>query len=583
MIGKIINITDSKIYLQLNINIYNSVDNLINKFVVFGNKYVGEIISISNTTCIINPLGEFINNDFISGISTMPSFNLECRLATSEEINKIFNETNTTNVINIGTSLIYNNQNITLDINNLFANHFAIFGNTGSGKSYFVAKLLQGIFYDAKKLPINTNIFLFDAYGEYQNAFNKINLVNPNLNYRVFTSDIRATSQEIITIPFWLLTIDDICLLLEVEDIRQIAILEKTMKLVTYFTKSENEVLKGKNDIIAKCIIDVIYSVQNCIEVRNKIVSILTKFSTKDINLDTQLTKGGWTRNIRQCIEIDRDGKFSDIESVIEYLNTFSENNTVLQMPDGSYMYTINDFAYCLEFALISEGIFNSNRVFDYANILKVRLNSLINSDYAKYFNFNNYIDKNGYIKYLLYKNNKKFQIINFNINYVDDRFAKVLVKIFSNLFFNFQTSISNRASFPFHIILEEAHRYVQDDIDRKILGYNIFERIAKEGRKYGLLLGLISQRPTELSSTTISQCSNFVIFKIFHEDDINFIINSVPNIKTEIINKIKILPPGSCIIFGNCYKIPILTKISIPNPVPSSNSCNINNTWYIN
>ena len=62
----------------------------------------------------------------------------------------------------------------------------------------------------------------------------------------------------------------------------------------------------------------------------------------------------------------------------------------------------------------------------------------------------------------------------------------------------------------PFHLFLEEAHRYVQKDNDVFLLGYNIFDRIAKEGRKYGVILDIISQRPVEISDTVIAQCSNF-------------------------------------------------------------------------
>ena len=81
-------------------------------------------------------------------------------------------------------------------------------------------------------------------------------------------------------------------------------------------------------------------------------------------------------------------------------------------------MYSIKDFYQALEFALISEGVFSSNKIFDYANVLKVRLNSLINSDYVNYFNCERYMNKSDYLKYLLYSNNNiKYQVINFNIN----------------------------------------------------------------------------------------------------------------------------------------------------------------------
>ena len=297
-----------------------------------------------------------------------------------------------------------------------------------------------------------------------------------------------------------------------------------------------------------------------------------------------KLTKGGWTRTIRQCIYVDESGKFADMELVINYFEQFCSNNFELTMPDGSYMYTINDFYNSLEFALISEGIFSSNKVFDYANILKIRLNALINSNYVNYFNCDRYMNKIDYIKYLLYNNsNKKYQIINFNINYVDDRFAKTIVKIYSKILFDFTTLLQKRASMPIHIILEEAHRYVQNDIDTEILGYNIFDRIAKEGRKYGILLGIISQRPSEISSTTISQCSNFAVFKMFNKQDIDFIINTIPSISENKINKIKMLSPGSGMLFGTAFKMPVLTRVDMPNPTPYSDSCSIDNTWYIN
>ena len=188
------------------------------------------------------------------------------------------------------------------------------------------------------------------------------------------------------------------------------------------------------------------------------------------------------------------------------------------------------------------------------------------------------------YIKYLLYGNgDRKYQLINFNINYVDDRFAKVIVKVYSKMLFDFITGLSNRASMPFHIILEEAHRYIQNDKDNEILGYNIFDRIAKEGRKYGLLLGLISQRPSEISETTVSQCSNFAIFKMFHQADIKFVSSTIPGISNNMLEKIKMLSPGNCMLFGSAFKMPILTTVDKPNPTPYSDSCDISKTWYVN
>jgi len=225
----------------------------------------------------------------------------------------------------------------------------------------------------------------------------------------------------------------------------------------------------------------------------------------------------------------------------------------------------------------------NSERVYDDNNILKVRLHALANGDYKAYFDYDRYITKDEYIKELLTApNGKKAQIINFNINYIDDRLAKNITKIYSKLLFDYAKEMDRRASLPFHIILEEAHRYVQKDNDVNLLGYNIFERITKEGRKYGVLLGLISQRPSELSETSLSQCSNFLIFKMIHPVDVEYIRTMIPNITNEIVKRLRILQPGHCIAFGSGFKVPVMIKMEMPNPSPSSSSCDISNVWFI-
>ena len=148
-------------------------------------------------------------------------------------------------------------------------------------------------------------------------------------------------------------------------------------------------------------------------------------------------------------------------------------------------------------------------------------------------------------------------------------------------MLFDFTSKLDKRGSFPVHLILEEAHRYVQNDSDINILGYNIFDRIAKEGRKYGVILGLISQRPSELSETALSQCSNFLIFKMQHPHDVTFIRQMVPHITDEIVEKMKELQPGTCISFGASFKLPIIVKLEMPNPSPLSQNVDISRLWY--
>ena len=586
MLGKIVSVMEDHIQVQLETNMYD-LDNIIGKNVIFEEdtiKIVGEILDGNTTTLDIVLIGEIVDGKFTYGNATKPSFKTKCRIITLEELDIMYQNDPNTNSISMGNSVVYRNYRISLDVNSFFSNHFAILGNSGSGKSYSTSKILQSIFYEAKnKIPFRTNIFLFDAYGEYQPAFYDIGRNNPNLNYKVITTDLNNTEYQHLSLPFWLLGVDDIALLLNATDEKQLPIIEKALKLVGYFTKSEEEVLDQKNDILARSILDIIFSGKSPSEIRNKLTSVLTKFKTKNINLDVSLTKGGWSRTIRQCLFVEESGKFADIELVIEYLEGFTQREFQLTLPNGSFAYGLKEFALALDFALISEGVLTSEKVFDYANALKIHLNTLMNSDYAQYFNYVNFVNAEGYIKELLtMPNGRKAQIINFNINYVDDRMAKNLVKIYSKLLFDYLSKLKDRGSLAFHLLLEEAHRYIQNDIDVRIFGYNIFERIAKEGRKYGLLLGLISQRPSELSETTISQCSNFLVFKMFHPNDLAFITSILPNINSNLINTLKTFHSGTCIAYGSAFKMPVVVKVDEPSPGPLSQNVDISKVWYV-
>lgn len=587
MLGIITGIEEDTVLVKLNIEL-KEFQNLVNLHVVMEDEdkiIVGEIVNIKDGIAYINLLGEIIDNKFVFGVIRKPSFASSVKLISKEKIPMIISIDNykENQDLYIGTSPIYEGVKIGFNINNFFSNHFAIFGNSGSGKSWGTAQLIQSIFNKKNTVAYRASIFIFDAYGEYHNAFKDISTITPEVSFKAYTTNTKFSDSEIIKIPLWLLTVDDIALLLNAEKATQLPIIEKTLKLVNVFAREEEEVIKQKNDIIARAILDILASGKSASQIRDQIFSILSNYKTKDLNLESTIYQPGYVRTLKQCLIIDASGKIREIELITKFMQSFLDDTIELTMPDGSFQYGLNDLRLALDFALISEGSLNSERVYDEANVLKVRLRSLINSDYATYFDHKEYISIDDYIKnLLLVGNGRKAQIINFNINYVDDRFAKTLTKIYSRLLFDYAKNLDKRASLPFHIILEEAHRYVQNDNDINLLGYNIFDRITKEGRKYGVLLGLISQRPSDLSETSISQCSNFLIFKMLHPRDIAYIKEMVPNITSEIIKRLRVLQPGNCIAFGNAFQVPVLVKLDKPNPAPSSSSCDISTNWFI-
>ena len=581
MIGKVIEIGKSTVVVELTLTDEQKRE-IINYHVAFdmeGSTIIGEIASIEKTTAHISLLGEIKNAKFTPGISKKPYYMSVCRIIRNDELPIIVGNTNEKSVY-IGRLSQYNGYQVYAKVNDLFSNHFAILGNTGSGKSHGMARLLQNVFSDTT-YPKNANFFLFDAYGEYNDTF----IFNDKNVSKVYTTKVEEFSDartELLKIPLWLLDVDDIALLLNATKSTQLPIIEKALKLVGVFARNEEEIITYKNDIIAKALNELLYSGGTPSQIRDQIFAVLTSFNTKDLNLDAKVVVPGWTRPLRQCLIIDKDGKLQEMQLLGEFFNSFIKEDLKLELPDGTFPFTLEHLNQAFDFALISEGILKSDKVYDDNHVLKVRLESLMNGSYKEYFNIDKYITKEQFIDSLVKsKDGEKKQIINFNISYVDDRFAKVLVKIISKLLFEYSLALDNRASFPIHILLEEAHRYVQNDDDINILGYNIFERITKEGRKYGVILGMISQRPSEISETAISQCANFLVFRMQHPKDLNYIREMVPNITEEMVPKFKVLQPGNCVAFGVAFKLPMQLKLDMPSPTPLSQNIDISKCWY--
>lgn len=587
MLGTIIGIQENTVLVKLNIEL-DKIQNLINLHVVFeegDKKCVGEIVDIKDGIAYVILLGELNGEQFVFGVIMKPSFGSFVRLISRERIPMIIGlpEYQEARDLYIGTSPIYEGVKLGFHINDFFSNHFAIFGSTGSGKSCSVARIFQNLFEKQSSVAYKASIFIFDAYGEYHSAFSKLNEKIPEVNFKTYTTNLSFPETEILKIPLWLLSIDDIALLLGAEKHSQLPIIEKALKLVTIFGREESLVLKHKNDIIARAILDILSSGRPSAQIRDQVMSVLSYYNTVELNLETPIFQPGYTRPLKQCLLIDASGKIRDIELLMNFIESFLTEDLELELPDGTFRYTLKDLVAAFDFALISEGVLKSDKIYDDMNVLKVRLHTLVNSTDSVFFDYPEYITKDQYIRNLLTAHNgKKAQIINFNINYIDDRLAKTITKIYSKLLFDYAKGLEKRSALPFHIVLEEAHRYVQNDNDIFLLGYNIFERITKEGRKYGVMLGLISQRPSELSETSLSQCSNFLIFKMLHPKDVDYIREMVPNITNEVVKRLRILQPGTCIAFGSAFKVPVIVKLRMPDPAPESSSCDVSRMWFV-
>lgn len=582
MFEKILSITKNFAIVKLSNNIS---DDILNYNVILednSKKILGEIDEVVNNEVKISFLGEFIDNKFFSGIIRRPTFSSNIRIINQQELGELVGD-NDSRTMPLGVSPLYNNYPIKVNIDEMFSNHMAIFGNTGSGKTYGVARIIQNFFGMKDKIPFNSNIFIFNNTSEYDAAFRDIHKVNNNFNYKLYTTDKSDPSGNRIKIPLWIMDVDDYANLLDITDYFQINIIEKMLSLVSVFARNDEVSIRYKNHLIAKALISVLYSNQVAAKIRDQIFNILTDCYTNELNLDAQVPGVGYTREFRKCFDLDKNGEFVERILVTKYIQSFIDNNTKWNEDFVPIYFTLDQLEVSLNFVLISEGLLLNEKAYNEAIALKVKLHSINNSSNREFFDVPSYVTTEKFINSLLVTNsNSRAQIVNFVLEEIDDRFAKALVKVFCRILFKFSKRMNPRGAMPIHIMLEEAHRYVQKDRDIEILGYNIFERIAKEGRKFGVVMDLITQRPTELSETVLSQCSNFVIFKLNHPTDLEYIRKMVPNISSDVIEKQKSLQSGTCVVFGKMMKIPMIVKMLIPNPEPQSANASIYDKWIV-
>ena len=583
MFGKIVYIGESEAHVE-NLQKDIASSDLMNVNVIFeeeNQRILGEVFELGSEVIKIRFLGEYINGKYVNGVIRKPLLTSKIRMINKDELTELVGRLDASTIV-LGESAIYKGFNIHPSINSLFSNHLAIFGNSGSGKSCGVARIIQNVFSNKYSVQTNANLFIFDSFGEYKNAFGKINEINSNYSYKFITTNPQEEGDIPLSIPVNLLNLDDMALLLQATNHAQLPIIERTIKLAKIFSTYSEEANTYKNHLIAKALIAVLFSSETVSSKKNEIFTIIEVCNTKEFNFDSVIPGLGYSRTFSECFEIDSNGNFGESVLITNYILKFINDDIERIEAPVSASYSLRELEKALEFTLISEGFQHNQSLHDDSVILKVRLNAIINSKIGTFFS-DTFMPVKDYINSLINYNGKKAQIININLEDVDDVYAKVFVKIFSRLIFEFAKANTKRAQMPFHLFLEEAHRYIQKDNDTFLIGYNIFDRIAKEGRKYGVILDIISQRPVEISDTVIAQCNNFLIFKMTHPLDIKYIGEMLPNISADILDKQKILQPGNCVCFGGAFKIPMIAKLEMPNPMPFSSNCDVSTCWKSN
>lgn len=549
----------------------------------------------------INLLGEISNGIFNFGVTKMPPVFSEIKIISESDLKLMLdiNENDITDgsgktkltVLPIGSSVMFPEYQVKVKLNEFFGFHFAVFGNTGSGKSNTIANIIQRIFSKENYSARGAKFIVFDSNGEYESAFKSVNKTNSQINARFLSTSYDAENR--LTIPVWALSVDDWAILLHASEKTQVPIISRALDIIKVFDSSgEGDTAKKvRNHIVASVIKDVLSSSENPTTQSAKILMILNKFHTEEIKLETVIPAnreadvnnvGGRNAtpvqlSISTALSLSYAKMYAPV-SLMEYCNGFilpNINDLIENKPIVPY--SLKRFTEAVEFAVLYEGSISSTRIYEYTSTLVTRLKHLSESEQGSFFDKTEFTTIEGYIKSIIGES----QLLNIDISSLDDTATEVVTKVFCKMLFDYMRSLKPRNTMPINLILEEAHRFVRSDMDYGVLGYNIFERIAKEGRKFGLLMGISSQRPSELSKTVVSQCSNFIIHKIQNPDDIQYVSRMVPYINQGIVDRITYLRRGHALVFGTAINLPTLTAFDKANPTPNSGNSNIVEKWY--
>jgi len=584
-------------------------------------------------------LGTIVGNrndeKFVQGVYNFPTLDNPVWYVTEKDLYHIFNDNQNTETIEyesdyylpIGKSPVFSDYTVKICPDQLFVKHTAILGNTGSGKSCTLTSIIRNLFrynYKGQKLQ-NAHIVIFDTNGEYKSAF-----IPDESDYQ----GIDGTRQELdninayyyggnekVKVPYWFLNWADFRDLLKPSDGVQAPVLNRAIGL------AKNEQECNANTILP-------------INLRTEVENILS-YTSDDLKKRTWeggkwiWKKGNEIENIGYAVH-RYDNQLGDL--IIELSSQESFNNANKQQPirekikdrlASLHIIEIEKqitneqnidlpkwFDYqeiCTKFinAAIALEEKNQNKISEYVSTLRLRMNSFLNDKRIAIplmLKGSKEANKNilaQFIAFILgdfkrfysddktrsfiheYDNSipeieksKTNQISIIDMSLLPFEVLETVTALLGRIILEFVSHFlpEERGRFPIVLVLEEAQNYIAEK--KESVTKTVFERISREGRKYGISLIVCSQRPSELSKTVLSQCNSFIIHRLQNPEDQKYIRGLVSSANADILDQLPIIPPQYAIISGDCVRTPIQVKIDDVFPTPNSQNPRFIERW---
>lgn len=597
----------------------------------------------STTTSIVLPsssryisatmLGTIVKDgdkeQFIQGVYSFPSLDNPVWYVTEKDLKHIFDDKESDKIdykkdfyLPVGTSPAFQNYKVKICPDQFFVKHAAILGNTGSGKSCTLTSILRNLFrfkYNEAAQLQNAHIVIFDTNGEYKDAFLPENRVNEELK---LINAYYYCGDEEVKVPYWLMNWHDFKYLFNPGEGVQAPVLNRAIGLA-----------KNEQEANAKRLLPN--------QLKSDIEGLLSSNSEEIKKRTGTQSYGNWQwKSGNEIIGIGEAVKKynNDLGTIIcnlgnqDNFNDASKQQPLIDNIEKTYNQIIADdidmqitseqnidlpiwFSYqdlCKKFldaAINQEGVSN-NRIAEFMSTLRLRMNSFLNDkriaiplmlknteeanknilpqflalllgDYNRYFGQEE--DQNFIKKYNESNNpnnSNTNQITIVDVSQLPFEVLETVTGILGRIILEFVANFlpEQRGKFPIVIVLEEAQNYIAEE--KESIAKTVFERIAREGRKYGLSLVVSSQRPSELSKTVLSQCNSFIIHRLQNPEDQKYVRGLISSANADLLEQLPIIPQQHAIITGDCVRTPIQVRIDDVNPTPNSHNPEFVENW---
>ncbi len=535
-----------------------------------------------NRILSVSLLGFFKSKHFERGIKEIPLIDNECFLLHKKEFEQVHDFIrNDDDPITIGTLSFEKGQEIRVGVNGLFASHIGIFGNTGSGKSYTLAKIYRELFIKYKnkrKFKRKAEFFLIDFNGEYANGSVRDHIIIDNkykntycLSTRTVTgADKFPITRDALNDPeFWVV-------FLEATEKTQMPFLRRAIDNDFLAPKIKNETAlkahlarmihaatsEGDRNLEKAVVTNLLSELRDALNRNASVIKLLDDYKTH-LQYHSKQNKFYYEDENGTTYSDHANFKTKVIEEKVSLL---SINTDTIQQVDEIRLQIIIQY-----YDDIIRGFANKEHL---APLIK-RLDKRVD-DLKKVIEIKKTEEITG---------QKNITVV--SLKDVNMHMRKILPLLLCKKLYNDKKDENDDTKY-LNIIIDEAHNILSENSERESVEWKdyrleTFEEIIKEGRKFGVFLTLASQRPSDISPTIVSQLHNYFLHRLINNEDINSVRQTISYLDKVSFEYLPLLPTGTCILAGLLANVPIVLDIGKIEPSkhePKNKTITLTDKW---